>query len=249
MKLLIGIDDTDNKDTRGTGYRARELASLLEEQELARVSGITRHQLFFDPRIPYTSQNSSAALVVDSDRCDELKSFCRSHMQRIGAVGSDVGLCIAPWDAITDDIMDWGRRAKCEVLTMDDARALASLRGVYLEGLTGTEVGIIGALAATGLRKSGHDGRFIWLNGPKDLRDLKAGTYNMADFGHRYGIDVFCDKQGSAIDPVNKSLLTHEWLRPALRNSCVTLIVEPIENRQNNEWQTAPKAYLKSLTQ
>ena len=62
IDLLIGIDDTDNLDTRGTGYRARTLAQGLVDAGLAAVHGITRHQLLVDPRIPYTSHNSSACL-------------------------------------------------------------------------------------------------------------------------------------------------------------------------------------------
>lgn len=66
MKLLIGIDDTDNLESRGTGYRVRQLANWLSEKNLVVPLGITRHQLLVDPRIPYTSHNSSACLVVES---------------------------------------------------------------------------------------------------------------------------------------------------------------------------------------
>jgi hypothetical protein len=60
MKLLIGIDDTDNLESRGTGYCVRQLANWLSEKNLVVPLGITRHQLLVDPRIPYTSHNSSA---------------------------------------------------------------------------------------------------------------------------------------------------------------------------------------------
>jgi hypothetical protein len=42
IKLLIGIDDTDNADSRGAGF----LAHQLEASVLGKVNGITRHQLF-----------------------------------------------------------------------------------------------------------------------------------------------------------------------------------------------------------
>ena len=35
MRFLIGIDDTDNLESRGTGHRARQLAQQLEAQALA----------------------------------------------------------------------------------------------------------------------------------------------------------------------------------------------------------------------
>jgi len=39
MNLLIGIDDTDNLESRGTGYRVRQLANWLAENRLAKPKG------------------------------------------------------------------------------------------------------------------------------------------------------------------------------------------------------------------
>jgi hypothetical protein len=58
--IYIGLDDTDNKTSRGTGRLARAIAESLAERYAVR--GITRHQLLVDPRVPYTSHNSSATL-------------------------------------------------------------------------------------------------------------------------------------------------------------------------------------------
>ena len=79
MRYLIGVDDTDNLESRGTGHRVRQLANCLAQQELAQPLGITRHQLLVDPRIPYTSHNSSACLLVDANetRVNDLWEACR----------------------------------------------------------------------------------------------------------------------------------------------------------------------------
>ncbi|MGH2717450.1 MAG: hypothetical protein ACRDJU_02570, partial [Actinomycetota bacterium] len=61
--LLIAIDDTDNRDSRGTGAGSRALLEALLDAELGQPVGITRHQLLVDPAIPYTSHNSSACLT------------------------------------------------------------------------------------------------------------------------------------------------------------------------------------------
>lgn len=55
MRYLIGIDDTDNLESRGTGFRARQLLQRLAEAGFARPLGITRHQLYVHSDIPYTS--------------------------------------------------------------------------------------------------------------------------------------------------------------------------------------------------
>lgn len=90
MRILIGIDDTDNLESRGTGYMARQLGAMLSEGGLALVEGITRHQLLLDPQIPYTSHNSSACLLVraNQDKLDELAHHCRKLLLQKSAVGS-----------------------------------------------------------------------------------------------------------------------------------------------------------------
>jgi hypothetical protein len=76
MQYLTGIDDTDTKETRGTGFHARQLATQIELNGFGTVSGITRHQNYVHPDIPYTSQNSSVRLVVESNSEKELRTLC-----------------------------------------------------------------------------------------------------------------------------------------------------------------------------
>ena len=52
MHYYIGIDDTDNLESRGTGHRARQLGTMLEEAGIARLICITRHQLLVHKDIP-----------------------------------------------------------------------------------------------------------------------------------------------------------------------------------------------------
>jgi len=103
MQYYIGIDDTDNLESRGTGYRARQLGTMLEEAGIARLICITRHQLLVHKDIPYTSHNSSACLLMDCEpgKEAELTTFCRDFLLRESAPGSDAGLCIASKTAIT----------------------------------------------------------------------------------------------------------------------------------------------------
>jgi hypothetical protein len=54
-------------------------------------------------------------------------------------------------------------RCKSEVMTQEEARAVAIRAKCHLEGLGGTEQGIIGALAAIGLIVGGNDGRVVHL--------------------------------------------------------------------------------------
>lgn len=239
MNLLIGIDDTDNLESRGTGYRVRQLANWLAENRLAIPRGITRHQLLVDPQIPYTSHNSSACLSVETDSALDLWEACREYLLQESAVGSDVGLCLAQLELIAESVISFARRAKLEVLTMLEAEQTASNSGVRLAGLTGTGGGIIGALAGVGLHRAGEDGRFLWLPG---LREL-SGAYPVAQICSTGHIDRVCTLDGADLSP--ETLVdVGEWVRPVLRGGRATLYVE----EQNHEWYILPKDRIKILS-
>lgn len=70
VDLLVGIDDTDDHWSPGTGRRARALLHELAAAGLGAPAGATRHQLLVDDRIPYTSHNSSACLAWRSAQAD-----------------------------------------------------------------------------------------------------------------------------------------------------------------------------------
>lgn len=247
MRVLVGIDDTDNKDSRGTGYNSRQLAAAIESNNLGKVKGITRHQLFVHSDIPYTSQNSSACLDVNTDRLDDLKLFAREFMTNIGAIGSDVGLCILQWELVPDQVLNWGISAKSKVLTMKDAYELSSVHNIFLEGLTGTKDGIIGSLAAVGLRKGGNDGRFIWINSDKNLRDIEEFIHTIEVLKTYAGIDIvqFVDKQ---INIPGERVYLNGWARPILKDGKSVLLVDNEINNNDYEWKCSTKEFVKRVS-
>jgi len=239
MKYLLGIDDTDNLESRGTGHRVRQLAEWLTENQLANPLGITRHQLLVDPQIPYTSHNSSACLSIETENSDDVWKASREFLLRESAEGSDTGLTLAEWDSINVDVLSFAKRAKLEVLTMPEAEGTASQSQIRCEGLTGTHGGIIGALSAIGLHRAGNDGRFLWLPG---LRELK-GKYQVNEICEKSHINRICTVEN--IDIASKEIVdVGDWVRPILRDGKATLYVE--EN--NHEWYVISKDRIKNLS-
>jgi hypothetical protein len=245
MHYYIGIDDTDNLESRGTGFRARQLGTMLEEAGIAKLICITRHQLYVHKDIPFTSHNSSACLLMDCEIGNdaELKTFCREFLLRESAPGSDAGLCIASSDVITRGIENWGKNAKRIVLNKTLAHELAIQNNIYLEGLTGEKIGVIGALAAVGLRHEGNDGRVLWL---PFLRDTE-GIFSAEELKDRLCVDTISTKDGIRIPPADR-IMTDNWLRPVMRNKEITLIVEKTEDHGQYKWQHVPKEYIKSIS-
>ncbi len=239
MNLLIGIDDTDNLESRGTGYRVRQLANWLAENRLGVPRGITRHQLLVDPRIPYTSHNSSACMFIETDHVEDVWEASSEFLLRESASGSDAGLCLAEWNSINAEVIAFARRAKLEVLAISEAGQTASRSALRLAGLTGTGGGIIGALAGVGLRREGNDGRFLWLPG---LRELK-GRYRIDEIHAKANVDRVCTLNDENLSP--ETLIdVGEWARPVLRGGQATLFVE----EQNHEWSILPKDRVKNLS-
>lgn len=246
-RFIVGIDDTDTKETRGTGFNAREIGKLIEQEKIGIIEGIVRHQLFFDPCIPFTSANSSASLEVQCNDVEKLKKICLDYLNRIAPVGSDVGLCIAELGTVTKEVVNWGNRAKVEVLTQEEGRALAVKTGIYLIGLCGTEDGIIGALAAVGLRKGGNDGRFIWLRGRQELRDIPSRIYTITQLKEELHLDKIISLNKDLVDDTQQ-IFIDEWIRPIHQNHEKILIIENSINTTNYEWKVASKEYIKSIS-
>ncbi len=248
MSILIGIDDTDNKESRGTGFHSRQLAALLENEFQLHVLGITRHQQLLHPDVPYTSQNSSACIEVTDTDIEPLIKFCRQHLVDNQVPGCDIGLCVAPKDKISEEILSFAQSVKVVVVTKTLARQIASNNNVFLEGLCGTEDGVIGALSAIGLRKSGNDGRFIWLNGPvKELRDLPEGIMTISDMLKISGIHHAETADGITVNQEDRVLL-NRWVRPILKNGNAVFIVNKSQKQDNYEWDTARKDIVRKLS-
>lgn len=220
MTIYLGIDDTDTRESRGTGRLARSIAA-----ELARtcqVTGVTRHQLFVHDAIPYTSHNSAAVIHIEvqADRCrEDILATGREMMIADFIDGSDPGVCIASHDQVSPEIMAFGHRAKNTVLTQDDAYRSARERAIHLEGLGGTNDGIIGALAGVGLAASGNDGRFILRGRSREL----AGQQEIATLLCS-GIDEVRLSDGT---PLTTGFVDIQKVpRPALRAGKAVLFVE-----------------------
>jgi hypothetical protein len=233
--ILVGIDDTDIIGTPGTNQLARLIVKRLGEA--ARDSIISRHQLFFDPRVPYTSHNGSASIQLPHAAAadsQQLIGTIREAMLGWFVPGSDPGLCVATESS--PEIQEFSLRCKSEVVSQDEARAIAARAGCHLEGLGGTEQGVIGALAAIGLVSGGDDGRVVQLhawpypddafNGPHDIRDIFARGVNEI-------------RQLDSNEPVTTGLVDiGKHLRPNWRGGRIVLLVEaPADPGSDAPWR------------
>ncbi|MBM4041762.1 MAG: ABC transporter substrate-binding protein [Planctomycetes bacterium] len=218
---LIGIDDTDMPDTRGTGHLARALAEGLAAQGFVS-AGITRHQLLVHPEIRYTSHNSANCLEVaaSEDHGAALFAWACDFVGAQAAHGADPGVCVARKALVGEGARGFGLRAQAEVLAIVGARRVAASEGHLLAGLAGTEAGVIGALAAVGLRAGGEDGRFIGLGAIREL-PARARVRDILDAGV-----AALEAPGGAEPQPGDWVETFGWVRPRLRGGRPVLLVQ-----------------------
>lgn len=217
--ILIGIDDTDNLDSPGTGHIARKLCGVLVGMGFE-ARGVTRHQFLVDDAIPYTSHNSGACIGVACDGSIEAVDFVFDYIADISAEGSDPGVCIAYCDDVNSDISNFGKSAQKVVVKIEDSFKIAKSGGVKLYGLGGNCQGVIGALGSVGLRAGGDDGRFIDMPGLRELPQqiCKADLANI-------GVEI--EYAGGEREPLDDDVCdTLGWVRPGLKNGKPVLKVE-----------------------
>jgi tRNA(Ile2) C34 agmatinyltransferase TiaS len=243
MRIYIGFDDTDNITAdRGTGKLARWFEDELPEG--CRREGVVRQQLLLDERIPYTSHNSSACVMVDAPDASWVTLITTraiEHLKRYSLEGSDPGLCVA-WEenGSLADLIAFGRTCTSRVVTQREALDAACKS--HLSGHGGTNDGIIGAAAAVGLTASGWSGRFIEYgklrNFPDPIRVLEL---------ERSNIVVVSNDRDARVPAPDDIVHTKGWLRPRLWGNRAVLLVAPktvgvwesIGGRRNKGKETA----------
>lgn len=231
MRAYIGFDDTDilGADV-GTGKLARRFEVLLPPG--CRLWGVIRQQLLVDPRIPYTSHNSSACAVVDFDDPalqGELLERAAAHIEKESCPGSDPGLCLAcEGDPSLRALALLGQACTARIVTQDEA--LRAAEGIHLSGHGGTRDGIIGAAAAVGLTAAGWSGRFIEFG---DLRGIPIQV-PVRVLAER-GIRVASLDRDATVPGLDDLVDTKGWLRPRLWGQGAVL---PVLKQGEHLWES-----------
>ena len=225
MRVYIGFDDTDILGSDfGTGKLARRYETLLPQG--CSVWGVVRQQLLVDPRIPYTSHNSSACVVLDvidpdPSKVQSILERAVAHIEKQAAAGSDPGLCLAcEGDTAITSLATFGLRCTEKVVTQQEA--LRAAGHAHLSGHGGTNDGIIGAAAAVGLTASGWNGRFIEYEDLRQFSDPVA-VITLQEKGIRV---VSLDRDALCPHPDDR-VNTKGWLRPRLWGCEAVLPVLP----------------------
>lgn len=237
MKYLLAIDDTDQKDWPGTGHLLEKIRKSVEGNQWGITKKITRHQLFVHPFVPYTSHNSVMCFsgeIVGRKMADKIIDLAIFYLEKESAPESDPGLCVVFPDELDfpEKLISFGQKAKREKLFKKDTYNLAKYLSIYLSEHGGTGDGVIGALAGTGLRLSGNDGRF---RGSHFILDTTT-KYSVSDLYKYNGIDKICTENGEL--PTNKEyvFLTGK-VKTVLKENQSVLLVKKCQEQDRVIWK------------
>lgn len=246
MNLLISIDDTDNQESPGSGQLAENLANELQKHGLAECSGISRHQLFVHEKIPYTAHNSAMCFtaVSQADDPDEIIRFGQSFLRNESAIGADPGLCVTISDCRLNRqvLIDFGMSAKKSILTKQNAYELAQALGIHLSEHGGTGGGVIGALAAIGLRLQGNDGRFRGWYHFGQAGEITTAAWVCA----HAAVDAVVTEEGVALEANTPIILAENRVKSVLLGGQQVVPVARMANASRGAmWSTLTKAQVK----
>lgn len=217
--IYIGIDDTDTLESRGTGRLARNIAAELSNKY--QIFGVTRHQLFVHPDIPFTSHNSCAVIHAEAPptAIEEIFYTTKKLMLEDYIEGSDPGLAIATTDQITPAAVAFGLDAKNVIVTQERALKVAHSCGIRVEGLGGTNGGIIGAIAGISLASLRNDGRFLLKGKNRELTGIRSVSEIIGA-----GIDQILTLQGETVNEGKVKILKNAT--PSFIHGKAVLFVE-----------------------
>lgn len=241
MRYLLAIDDTDQKNWPGTGHLLEKIRNNIEKKQWGMTEGITRHQLFVHPSIPYTSHNSVmcfSGVITEREIINRIIDLAISYIKKEAAPESDPGLCVVFPDKLStpEPLISFGQRAKKEKISKEEAYNQAEVEplSIYLSEQGGTGDGVIGALAGTGLRLSGNDGRF---RGSHFLLEQMT-RYRISDLYKRSEskIDEVCTDYGDILSGEEYVFLEGK-IKTILKNNKAVLLVKKVKEQDFCIWK------------
>jgi len=234
MYFFLGIDDTDSTDAGDTSELALALGQELENLALAKLVNISAHQLIQQPTVPCTSSNCAACLYLDTapERGREIDLACRQFLLASCEPGSNPGYTLAAVNQFSHEVAAWGKTAQLKLLQRQEALTLGRNNGLVVASIMGSGCGVIGALAAVGLRFEGNDGIVTWMPGLSGL----SGVYTQIELTRYIRFDRI-ENERQRRPAFDERILIEGSFSPILRDGKVVLPVTAAKRGQNFEWQ------------
>ncbi|MFQ6050491.1 MAG: methanogenesis marker protein 11 [Candidatus Hydrothermarchaeota archaeon] len=146
-RLVLGVDDTDNKEEGATWSLTHNLGCEIQKKGLGEYIYHSIVQLY--PKNPDKTQNCvsvSLGFASKKEKKNEIIEFAQKYLEK-NTLSDQTGLATYGRFFINEDLKKFSREAKESIVTIEKAYNVARKNDVNLFQITGKR-GLIGALAA-----------------------------------------------------------------------------------------------------
>ena len=226
VMIFVGIDDTDTLDSPGTNQLVPPSGPATSRSFAGRVDRAASVAVGPTRAVHPQERLRGHRLSADA-RADGPRSGCDT-----GADHSPVVPCRERPGLVRDrrSSARGGRfrpTVSAAIRLSDRSPAVGREHGIFLDGLGGTEDGVIGVLAAVGLASLHEQGRIIYLGSARpDIHDV--GGWQSVEALHRLGIDEVRRLDSGAPVPAGQ-VNVGKRLRPNFCQGKIVLFVSPWE--------------------
>ncbi|TDA26598.1 MAG: hypothetical protein DSO00_07315, partial [Archaeoglobi archaeon] len=150
-KVIIGVDDTDNKEKGATWALVNEIAFKLEKAGYGHYLLHTITQLY--TKNPAKTTNCvSISVTFATERPEELVGAFRKELERT-TLSDNTGMVAYRKILIPEKLRKYGEKVKSQIVELEEAKRIAEELGIETFVITG-ERGLIGAVAALAFSNS-----------------------------------------------------------------------------------------------
>lgn len=150
-KVVIGVDDTDNKEKGATWALLNELAYKLEKAGYGHYLLHTITQLY--TKNPTKTTNCvSISVTFATEKPDELINAFRKELEKT-TLSDNTSMVVYRKILIPEELRKYGEKVKSQIVELEEAKRIAEELGIETIVITG-ERGLIGAIAALAFSNS-----------------------------------------------------------------------------------------------
>jgi len=153
-KIIVGIDDTDTKEKGATWAIALKIANELQEE--GEIELLAHRIIQLNPEVKEKTTNCVSIALVFAAKTEKVEELISSFVKRLKELAVSEHAHIVIWRGVVipQEIKEFGKKAKEEILNLDMAKKLVEEIDIEHYKITG-ERGLIGAIAAIAYADSG----------------------------------------------------------------------------------------------
>ncbi len=237
-EIYFGMDGFRRCDGAGAGETASLIIQAIGENGWGQAGLLSRHRLYQHPDTGCRKHNTARSFSAQIDE-RYLSVFIDHACNVLGSDSSpdsNTGLVIAMPERMSsaDEIIAYASRVKEGLISRDETDRIVGKPGLYVFEISGDGKGIIGALAAAGLRMTGNDGQ---LRGKLQLGSGEGYIATIKEIVDNTYVEQVKNMDFENIDK-DQYVRMGEKVKVVLLEHKCTLMVFPTE-LQYPRWQTS----------